>query len=115
MRHGVDHPRDGDEAAIAAALTARLREAGWDADVRPFLRDAPEHVVIARDAAERLHGFCIGATPASRSTVVRRDRILGPWLTTPRPRSPATRCSSDATRPISAPAARATSTHRSSR
>jgi len=80
ITHRLDGPRDGDATAIAHALADRLGPSAWDAYVRPFLERAPEHVVVARDASDRLAGFCISATPGAANPVVRDDAILGPWL-----------------------------------
>lgn len=80
VTHRVDGPRPGDRALIAAGLEDRLGAGSWAGHVTPFLEEAPEHVVIARDSHDRLAGFCISATPLSTSPVVREDVVLGPWL-----------------------------------
>ncbi len=80
MTHRLDRPAAGDVDSVIAAMHTRMRGGDWDSYVRPLLQDAPEHVVIARDAHDRLSGFCISATPAATSPVVRDDEVLGPWL-----------------------------------
>lgn len=80
VTHRIDGPRSGDGALIAAGLEDRLGVGSWATHVTPFLDEAPEHVVIARDSHDRLAGFCISATPMSTSPTVRGDRVLGRWL-----------------------------------
>lgn len=80
VTHRLDQPVASDVDAVVAAMAARMGNDDWDAYVRAFLEEAPEHVVIARDATDRLAGFCISATPSATSPVVHADPILGPWI-----------------------------------
>ncbi|MTD46098.1 AAA family ATPase [Conexibacter sp. W3-3-2] len=80
VTHRLDGPRAGDTTTIAHALADRFGPGVWDSHVRPFIERAPEHVVMARDASDRLAGYCISATPRAANPVVRRDPLLGPWL-----------------------------------
>lgn len=80
ITHRLDAPREGDLALIASGLRERNGEGPWEEHVGALLRDAPEHVVIARDTHDRLAGFCISATPDSPNPAVHADPLLGPWL-----------------------------------
>lgn len=84
-RYRIDRARAGDAAAAAAALGAG--DARWPALERYF-EQAPERVIVARDARGGLAGFAITATPASAPAWVGEDAVLGPWVAHAREREP---------------------------
>jgi hypothetical protein len=76
----VDAAREEDADAVRAALVQQLGSDEWWADMAPFFAEAPEHVTVARDPADRPAGLCIATTPGTASPVAERDPLLGPRL-----------------------------------
>ncbi|ADB50302.1 hypothetical protein [Conexibacter woesei] len=85
-RYRIDRVRTGDADAAAAALDAA--DASWWPGVRRFFDEAPERVLVARDAQGALAGFAITATPASAPAWAGDDVVLGRWLAHARERAP---------------------------
>ena len=77
VEYRVDSVRPGDADALAPWYATRPR---WWRDVAAFLVEAPEHVVLARDARDRLVGVSIAVTLTDPPAVVESDAVLGPWL-----------------------------------
>lgn len=79
--HRVDHVRVGDKELAGELFLAR-RAGGdrWWSGARRFFEDAPERIVVARDADDELCGVCIAVTPQNAPAFAEEDRVLGPWL-----------------------------------
>lgn len=77
VRYRVDTLRDADIDALAPWYATRPT---WWRDVEAFLREAPQHVVLARDATDRLAGLSIAVTVADPPPVAERDAVLRRWL-----------------------------------
>jgi AAA ATPase domain len=78
-RHRVDDPRPGDVAALDARLRDTRHAAMWEASQR-FFAEAPEHVAVTRDRADRLSGYSVAVTPATAPAFANESPILGPRL-----------------------------------
>lgn len=73
----IDSVRAGDPDALAPWYRGRER---WWRDVDAFLTEAPDRVVLARDARDQLAGIAIGVTLADPPPNAESDAVLGPWL-----------------------------------
>ena len=73
----IDSVRPGDEEALAPYYATRPR---WWRDIQAFLARAPERVVLARDARDRLAGISIAVTLSDPPPMVEDDAVLGRWL-----------------------------------
>jgi hypothetical protein len=73
----IDGVRPGDAEALAAWYATRPR---WWRDVAAFLAEAPELMVLARNANDQLAGVSIAVTLARRPAIAAGDAVLGPWL-----------------------------------
>jgi hypothetical protein len=73
----VDSVRPGDLEALAPWYAGRTR---WWQDVSAFFASAPERIVLARDARDRLAGISIAITSADPPPLVEGDAVLGSWL-----------------------------------
>lgn len=77
VRYRIDRLRPADHDALAPWYATRPT---WWRDVEAFLRDAPECVVLARDAADRLAGLSIAVTAANPPAIAEEDTVLRRWL-----------------------------------
>ena len=82
--HRAGPPEPGDAQAIAARLDAHGAE--WWNGVLRWFEQAPEHVLVVRDAAGAIASLRIAVTPASAPDWASEDRILEPWLVDARSR-----------------------------
>lgn len=79
--HRVDHVRVGDKDLAGELFIERKAGGqGWWAGAKRFFEEAPERIVIARDAEDTLCGVCIAVTPQNAPAFADEDRVLGPWL-----------------------------------
>ncbi|MGD9695239.1 MAG: ATP-binding protein [Thermoleophilia bacterium] len=85
-RFRIDRVRAGDAAAAVRALGAE--DSVWWPGVRRYLEEAPDRVIVARDARGALAGFSITVTPATAPPWIDEDAVLGPWIAHARRRAP---------------------------
>jgi len=78
-RHRVDDPRPEDEETLSRVLGDTRHAAVWEA-TRRFFVDAPEHVAVTRDGADRLSGYSVAVTPGTAPVFAEKGPILGPRL-----------------------------------
>jgi hypothetical protein len=78
-RNRIDRVREADKEQLALLLASVGCE-GWWEHTRRLVDEAPERVVIARDAADKLCGYSTAVTPATAPPVAHEDILLGPWL-----------------------------------
>ena len=78
--------RPGDREKVEAVLAATDTE--WWAGTRRWFEQAPDHVIVVRDAEGALVGWGIWVTPANAPAWVEEDAILAPWLADARSRVP---------------------------
>jgi hypothetical protein len=81
-----DRVRPGDLEKLEAMLHAAGTE--WWPGTRRWIEQAPEHVIVVRDADGELVAWGIWVTPANAPEWVGEDAILGPWLADARRRAP---------------------------
>jgi hypothetical protein len=75
----VDAVRPGTAEELAAALTDR-GSAGAVPSTMALVEQAPESVVVVRDAEDALCGFSIAVTTANAPPAAEADPLLGTWL-----------------------------------
>ena len=73
----VSGVRPGDAELLAPWYDGRPR---WWRDVSAFLADAPDRVVLARDALDRLAGISIAVSLRDPPPIVEDDAVLSRWL-----------------------------------
>lgn len=78
-RFRVDDPRPGDEQALHSMLRNTRHAAVWEGSRRFFI-EAPEHVAVTRDAAERLTGYSVAITPGTAPRFAEEGPLIGPRL-----------------------------------
>ncbi|HEU4656703.1 MAG TPA: ATP-binding protein [Capillimicrobium sp.] len=79
----VDDVRDGDLEEIEPALRARAAvdvDRGLFEYTKRFFERAPERVIVARDRADAVVGYCIAVTPDNAPAVAEDDPLIGGWL-----------------------------------
>jgi hypothetical protein len=79
VRNRISAPGPSDSEQVALLLASKGLE-GWWEPTRRLFEQAPERVVIARDAGDNLCGYSIAVTPANAPDVAREDVLLGRWL-----------------------------------
>jgi hypothetical protein len=77
IRIDAVHPGTAEE--VAEALVAR-GDAITVKTTIALIENAPDRVVIARDASGALAGFSIAVTPGNAPAAAESDPLLGPWL-----------------------------------
>ncbi|MGK2936531.1 MAG: AAA family ATPase [Solirubrobacteraceae bacterium] len=77
VRYRIDALQPSGRDALAPWYGTRPT---WWRDIDAFLRDAPECVVLARDAADRLAGLSIAVTVADPPAIAEQDTVLRRWL-----------------------------------
>jgi hypothetical protein len=81
-----DRVRPGDREKVEEMVGAAGSE--WWVGTRRWFEQAPEHIIVVRDAADVLVGWGIWVTPANAPEWVEEDAILAPWLADARSRVP---------------------------
>jgi hypothetical protein len=87
VRNRVDVVRPGDAEQVALLLSGQGDPDWWEL-TRPFFRNAPGCIDIARDAGDALCGYSISVTPSSAPPIADEDPLLGPWLEHAREHAP---------------------------
>lgn len=87
----IDSIRAGFAEELERELTARGDEAALHSTLE-IVEQAPERVVVARDAEDRLCGFSISVTTDAAPPVTEADPLLGPWLAHARAHEDPGRC-----------------------
>ncbi len=84
--HRASAPAPGDADAVAALLGAEGSD--WWPATRRWFDEAPDHVMVVRDAAGAIAAVTIAVTPESAPDWAAEDRVLAPWLADARSRFP---------------------------
>jgi AAA ATPase domain len=82
----ADRLLPGDAERLAEMLGAEGTD--WWRGARRWLEEAPEHVIVVRDAAGEIAGWRVWVTPASAPDWVGEDTVIAPWLADARARAP---------------------------
>jgi hypothetical protein len=80
VRHRVDAARPGDATEARELVVERAGDDWWWERMRVFFDQAPDRVIVVRDAAGKLCGVCIAVSPQSAPAAAEDDIVLGPWL-----------------------------------
>lgn len=86
VTHRGDRVRPGDAERVAEVL-GLAEDPSWPG-IRRWFDEAPEQVLVVRDADDGLAGYGIWATPATAPPWVGEDAVFGPWIEDARRRVP---------------------------